>query len=167
METTGNPLSKLSELSSRVVFTLKDEPDVAGPTHASCISGQPRRTSSRSSRLPPVEGDTNAVGSGPNLFGHDDEGVTSLPLVLAREVLQLTQVCGSQDAFPSLVFPLVSLSLPLVSLSFQLRTYNLSTLPFQDTVQIEKVSENNLDLLKVPDKNLEALKVKKKNFDKV
>ncbi|GKB25312.1 hypothetical protein Tco_0864713 [Tanacetum coccineum] len=30
----------------------------------------------------------------------------------SREVLQLTQVCGSRDAFPSLIVPLVSLSLP-------------------------------------------------------
>ncbi|GJU96311.1 hypothetical protein Tco_1321067 [Tanacetum coccineum] len=59
----------------------------------------------------------------------------------SREVFQLTQVCGSRDAFPSLVVPLVHLSLPLVSLSFQPRTYNLSTLPFQDSVQI---AENDL-----------------------
>ncbi|GKD09823.1 hypothetical protein Tco_1189508 [Tanacetum coccineum] len=65
----------------------------------------------------------------------------------------LTQVCVSRDAFPSLVLPLVSLSLPLVSLSFQPRTYNLSTLPFRDSVQIWKIPENNLDVLKVPNKN--------------
>ncbi|GJV46936.1 pescadillo, partial [Tanacetum coccineum] len=59
----------------------------------------------------------------------------------SREVFQLTQVCGSRDAFPSLVVPLVHLSLPLVSLSFQPRTYNLSTLPFRDSVQI---AENDL-----------------------
>ncbi|GJS91411.1 hypothetical protein Tco_0774047, partial [Tanacetum coccineum] len=51
------------------------------------------------------------------------------------------------DAFPSLVLPLVSLSLPLVSLSFQPRTYNLSTLPFRDSVQLWKFPENNLDVL--------------------
>ncbi|GJS52127.1 hypothetical protein Tco_0625489 [Tanacetum coccineum] len=156
-------MAPVRSLSCRVVFTLKDEPDIPPDTliwrvrrmrHAYQISGQPRRTSSRSSRLPSVQGDTNAVGSGPNLFGHDDECVTSLPLVLAkwkttpnqvflchytaREVLQLTQVCGSHDAFSSLVFPL-----------------------------IEKVPENNLEVLKVPDKNLEALMVQKKNLDKV
>ncbi|GKE36961.1 hypothetical protein Tco_1460366, partial [Tanacetum coccineum] len=61
------------------------------------------------------------------------------------------------DAFPSLVFPLVSLSLPLVSLSFQPRTYNLSTLPFRDSMQIWKIPENNLDVLKFPENNLEVL----------
>ncbi|GJS60807.1 hypothetical protein Tco_0655591 [Tanacetum coccineum] len=58
----------------------------------------------------------------------------------SREVFQLTQVCGSRDAFPSLVVPLVHLSLPLVSLSFQPRTYNLSTLPFRDSVQIARMT---------------------------
>ncbi|GKA62339.1 hypothetical protein Tco_0761858 [Tanacetum coccineum] len=45
------------------------------------------------------------------------------------------------------------------------RTYNLSTLPFQDSVQIQKVPENNLDVLKVLEKNLEVLKVEEKNLD--
>ncbi|GKD06347.1 hypothetical protein Tco_1181321 [Tanacetum coccineum] len=65
----------------------------------------------------------------------------------------------SRNAFPSLVSPPVSLSLPLVSLSFQPRTYNLITLLFHDSVQIQKVPENNLDVLKVSEKNLEVLKV--------
>ncbi|GJS72253.1 hypothetical protein Tco_0705094 [Tanacetum coccineum] len=51
---------------------------------------------------------------------------------------QMTQVCGSRDALPSLMFPLVFVSLPLVSLSFQPRTYNLRTLPFQDLGQMSK-----------------------------
>nr|GEX11402.1 RNA-directed DNA polymerase, eukaryota [Tanacetum cinerariifolium] len=76
----------------------------------------------------------------------------------AREVLQLTQMCDSRDAFPSLVSRLVSLSFPLVSLSFQTRTYNLSTLLFHDSVQIQKVSKNNLDVLKVSKKNLDVFK---------
>ncbi|GJZ36090.1 Myc-type, basic helix-loop-helix domain-containing protein [Tanacetum coccineum] len=42
-----------------------------------------------------------------------------------------------------------------MSLSFQPRTYNLSTLPFRDSVQIWKFPENKLDVLKFPDKNLE------------
>ncbi|GJW51227.1 ankyrin repeat-containing protein [Tanacetum coccineum] len=82
----------------------------------------------------------------------------------SREVFQLTQVCGSRDAFPSLVVPLVHLSLPLVSLSFQPRTYNLSTLPFRDSVQI---AENDLVVKKFPEndfKNLEVLTIQKKNL---
>nr|GEX41503.1 putative reverse transcriptase domain-containing protein [Tanacetum cinerariifolium] len=45
------------------------------------------------------------------------------------------------------------------------RTYNLSTLPFQDLVQIQKVPKNNLNVLKVLEKNLEVLKVEEKNLD--
>ncbi|GJR38050.1 putative reverse transcriptase domain-containing protein, partial [Tanacetum coccineum] len=77
----------------------------------------------------------------------------------------LTQVCGSRDAFPSLIVPLVSLSLPLVSLSFQPRTYNLSTLPFRDSVQIWKIPKRNLDVLKFPENNLEVLTIEEKNLE--
>ncbi|GKD22856.1 hypothetical protein Tco_1224559, partial [Tanacetum coccineum] len=83
---------------------------------------------------------------------------------ISREVYQLTQACGSRDAFPSLVVPLVHLSLPLVSLSFQPRTYNLSTLPFRDSVQIaendlvvKKFPENGLDVKKFPENDFEVL----------
>ncbi|GJZ67901.1 hypothetical protein Tco_0631141 [Tanacetum coccineum] len=84
--------------------------------------------------------------------------------IRAREVLQLNQMCVSRDAFPSLVLPLVYLSLSLVSLSFRARTYNLSTLPFRDSVQIWKIPENNLDVLKFPENNLEVLTIQKKNL---
>ncbi|GJT29246.1 heme peroxidase [Tanacetum coccineum] len=44
------------------------------------------------------------------------------------------------------------------------RTYNLSTLPFRDSVQIWKIPENNLDVLKFPENNLEVLTIQKKNL---
>ncbi|GJZ25436.1 hypothetical protein Tco_0569689 [Tanacetum coccineum] len=88
----------------------------------------------------------------------------------SREVFQLTQVCGSRDAFPSLVVPLVHLSLPLVSLSFQPRTYNLSTLPFRDSMQIaendlvvKKFPENDLVVKKFPENDFEVLTVQEKH----
>ncbi|GKA11750.1 hypothetical protein Tco_0691296, partial [Tanacetum coccineum] len=71
----------------------------------------------------------------------------------SREVFLLTLVCGSRDALPSLV-------VPLVSLSFQPRTYNLSTLPFRDSVQIP---ENNLVVKKFPENDFEVLTVQEKH----
>ncbi|GJW45914.1 hypothetical protein Tco_0077560 [Tanacetum coccineum] len=86
----------------------------------------------------------------------------------SREVFLLTLVCGSRDALPSLVVPLVHLSLPLVSLSFQPRTYNLSTLPFRDSVHIvendlvvKKFLENDLDVKKFREYNCELLTVRR------
>ncbi|GJY22147.1 hypothetical protein Tco_0394713 [Tanacetum coccineum] len=62
----------------------------------------------------------------------------------------------SQDAFPSLVLPLVSLSSSLVPLSFQRRTYNLSTLPFRglgSTSGIRACALRNFDLEETIKKN--------------
>ncbi|GJY59358.1 hypothetical protein Tco_0459250 [Tanacetum coccineum] len=55
----------------------------------------------------------------------------------SREVFQLTQVCGSRDAFPSLVVPLVHFILASCGLYLlSAKTYNLSTLALRDSVQI-------------------------------
>ncbi|GKF00450.1 hypothetical protein Tco_0023800, partial [Tanacetum coccineum] len=71
----------------------------------------------------------------------------------SREVFLLTLVCGSRDALPSLVVPLVHLSLHLVSLSFQRDSVQIA----ENDLVVKKFPENDLDVKKFPENDFEVL----------
>ncbi|GJU82800.1 hypothetical protein Tco_1285165 [Tanacetum coccineum] len=84
----------------------------------------------------------------------------------SREVLQLTQVCGSRDAFPSLIVPLsYSYHLPLVSYLYFSQELQLALCTFEILCRSGRSRRENLDVLKFPENNLEVLTIEEKNLE--